>query len=93
MNPRAGSGNGRRVSLGTIPDFTYTEGGYRLSGVRPGSPADNAGLQEGDIIIVTIDGAELLNIARDRITRSFTQLECDTYRIDPCPTLIDIRSR
>ncbi|MCP5005263.1 MAG: M20/M25/M40 family metallo-hydrolase, partial [Planctomycetes bacterium] len=38
----------RRVFLGTIPDFTYSGEGVRLSGVIPQSPA--AGLQEGDII-------------------------------------------
>jgi S1-C subfamily serine protease len=38
------------VSLGTIPDFTYTEG-CRISGVTPGSPAERAGLQAGDAIL------------------------------------------
>ncbi len=41
----------RRVSLGTIPDFTYQGAGYRLSGVVPGSPAEAGGLKKGDVII------------------------------------------
>jgi hypothetical protein len=41
----------RRVSLGTVPDFAYQGEGYRLSGVTPGSPAAEAGLKEGDVII------------------------------------------
>jgi len=41
----------RRVSLGTIPDFTRESGGVLLSGVMPGSPAANAGLEKGDILI------------------------------------------
>jgi membrane-associated protease RseP (regulator of RpoE activity) len=41
----------RRVTLGTIPDYTYTGKGVRLSGVSPDSPAEKAGLVEGDIII------------------------------------------
>ncbi len=41
----------RKVSLGTIPDFAYSGRGVRLSGVMPGSPAESAGLKEGDIII------------------------------------------
>lgn len=40
----------RKVSLGIIPDFSYTGKGYRISGVVPGSPAEKAGLKEGDII-------------------------------------------
>jgi hypothetical protein len=42
---------GRRVSLGTVPDFSWQEGGYRLDGVTPGSPAEKAGLAAGDIIV------------------------------------------
>jgi hypothetical protein len=42
---------GRRVSLGTIPDFAYTGQGYRISAVTPASPAAQAGLQAGDIIV------------------------------------------
>ena len=40
-----------RPSLGTIPDMTEEPGGVRLSGVRPGSPADSAGMREGDVLI------------------------------------------
>lgn len=36
--------------LGTIPDMTDSPGGVQLSGVRAGSPADQAGLRAGDII-------------------------------------------
>ncbi len=36
--------------LGTIPDMTDSPGGVQLSGVRTGSPADQAGLRAGDII-------------------------------------------
>ncbi|ODB92029.1 hypothetical protein A3194_06325 [Candidatus Thiodiazotropha endoloripes] len=41
----------RKVSLGTIPDFTYQGNGYRLGGVVPNSPAHNAGLKKMDIIV------------------------------------------
>lgn len=41
---------GFRVSLGTVPDYAADVDGLRLSGVRPQSPADLAGLQKGDII-------------------------------------------
>ncbi|HEX9020450.1 MAG TPA: M20/M25/M40 family metallo-hydrolase [Nitrospirota bacterium] len=41
----------RRVSLGTIPDYAYAGKGVRLSGTVQGSPAEKAGLKEGDVII------------------------------------------
>lgn len=41
----------RKVSLGTIPDFSYEGVGCRISGVVPESPAGRCGLKEGDIII------------------------------------------
>ena len=41
----------RKVSLGTIPDFAYSGKGFRISGVVAGSPAEAAGLQEGDVIV------------------------------------------
>jgi len=39
------------VRLGTMPDFEKLEGGYWLSGVAPGSPAEEAGLMAGDQMI------------------------------------------
>ena len=49
--PAQAKGPGRKVSLGTIPDFTFQGEGYRLDGVTPGSPAEQAGLQKLDIIV------------------------------------------
>jgi aminopeptidase N len=48
--PQSGKSE-RKVSLGTIPDFSYHGKGVRISGVVEGSPAAKAGLREGDIII------------------------------------------
>ncbi len=45
-----GPQNQRKVSLGTIPDFSYKGKGVRLSGVVEGSPAAAAGMKEGDVI-------------------------------------------
>lgn len=42
---------GFRVSLGTIPDYGANVDGVRLSGVREGGPAAEAGLQKGDVIV------------------------------------------
>jgi hypothetical protein len=41
----------RKVSLGIIPDFVFNGTGCRLAGVIAGSPAEQAGLREGDIVI------------------------------------------
>lgn len=49
--PVAGNPSGGAASLGTIPDMASGGPGVRLSGVRPDSPADKAGLKEGDILL------------------------------------------
>jgi hypothetical protein len=48
---RASAKTERKVSLGTIPDFAYQGKGFRLSGVMSGSPAEAAGMREGDVIV------------------------------------------
>ncbi len=50
-----------RVSTGTIPDYSSEVDGLLLSGVMAGGPADQAGLQEGDII-VELAGQSISNI-------------------------------
>lgn len=49
--PQDSGGARFRVSLGSIPDYAAEVEGVQLSGVRPGSPAEKAGLKGGDIII------------------------------------------
>ncbi|MFZ5906166.1 MAG: M20/M25/M40 family metallo-hydrolase [Nitrospirota bacterium] len=41
----------RKVGLGIVPDFSYTGKGVCLSGTIPGSPAEEVGLREGDVLI------------------------------------------
>ncbi len=41
----------RTASLGTVPDFSYQGEGVRVDNVNPGSPAQQAQLQPGDILI------------------------------------------
>jgi len=43
-----------KASLGTVPDYAGPSGGQKgvlLAGVRPGSAAERAGLQRGDILV------------------------------------------
>lgn len=50
-----------RVSLGSVPDYAEQVAGVKLSGVRPGSPAEKAGVKGGDII-VKLAGRDIRNI-------------------------------
>jgi hypothetical protein len=47
----AGGGGGYGPYFGSVPDFGQSENGVRFADIRPGSPADKAGLQAGDIMI------------------------------------------
>ncbi|HYO78489.1 MAG TPA: M28 family peptidase, partial [Thermoanaerobaculia bacterium] len=49
-----GDSRGYGAYLGTIPDYSAMEsssGGVKLSDVRPGSPADKAGIKGGDVLV------------------------------------------
>lgn len=49
LAPTAGTTR-RRVSFGSIPDFSKETGGILLSGVMPGGAAEEAGLAKGDLL-------------------------------------------
>ncbi|MFA5403864.1 MAG: M28 family peptidase [Ignavibacteria bacterium] len=50
-----------KVYVGTIPDFSSNEEGYKISGVKEGSPADKGGMKAGDLMI-KFGGKEIKNI-------------------------------
>ncbi len=66
--PAAASGasgppaQGRRVSFGTMPDFAFAGPGVKVAGVTAGSPAEKAGVQEGDVIL-KVGGQDVANLA------------------------------
>ena len=51
----------RKVSTGSVPDFSYTGPGVKIASVIEGSPGEKAGLQAGDVISA-INGKEVANL-------------------------------
>jgi len=49
--PAAGASGERRVSVGTVPDFSFQGQGVRIDSVVPGSPAQAAGIEAGDVLV------------------------------------------
>jgi len=51
-------------------------------------------LDDGDVILATIDPDELQEIARSSLTRGFTTAECEQFNFaGECPTLADLRGK
>ncbi|MGD9898617.1 MAG: M20/M25/M40 family metallo-hydrolase [Calditrichaceae bacterium] len=62
--PKSTPSMGRRfkVTLGIVPDYASTEeNGLRIDGVRKGGPAEQAGMEKGDVI-VAMEGKKVKNI-------------------------------
>lgn len=49
------------VYVGTVPDFTEEGKGFRILSVRPGSPAEKAGIKGGDLLVY-LAGKKIENI-------------------------------
>ncbi|MCP3957262.1 MAG: M20/M25/M40 family metallo-hydrolase [bacterium] len=70
--PRPAGASGRRVSFGSVPEFSHPGPGVLLSGVTPGSPAESAGLKEGDLLL-RIDDHEIADLrAFSEVLKSLT---------------------
>ena len=59
--PGAPPAQGRRVSFGTMPDFAFAGPGVKVAGVTPGSPAEKAGVREGDVLL-RVDGRDVTDL-------------------------------
>jgi S1-C subfamily serine protease len=40
-----------RATMGVVPDYADDGGGLKVNGVRPGGPAEKAGIMAGDVIV------------------------------------------
>ena len=61
QSTQTASRTGVRIFTGTVPDYAATAKGLLLGGVVGGGPAEQAGLQKGDVI-VEIAGQAITNI-------------------------------
>ncbi len=57
---KQGQGSGGALSLGVQLDPAEVPGGVRLAGVLPGSPAQDGGLAQGDLVL-SVDGRPVAN--------------------------------
>jgi Tol biopolymer transport system component len=59
---KGGNRDGLRAYLGTVPDYAGGDiKGVKISGTRPGAPAEKGGMKAGDIIVV-FNGQKIENI-------------------------------
>jgi WD40 repeat protein len=61
-----------------VYEVAFDPGGSRLA-----STSDLFGL----VRVWALDPDDLIQMAEDRLTRTFTAAECEIYDIDPCPAL------
>ena len=79
-SPAAGRSTGFRVYLGTIPNYSDSNEGLLLDGVREDSPAAKAGLQAGDRI-VKLAGRDVRNVYD--YTHALSEMKADNeYEVE-----------
>ena len=61
INQKPQKKENRRVSTGSVPDFSFQGPGIRISSITPGSAGEKAGLQDGDIIL-ELNGEKIDNL-------------------------------
>lgn len=49
-NPHSATFDMDGPTLGVLPDYAYSGDGFRIQGVRTGEPAEQGGMQDGDVI-------------------------------------------
>jgi hypothetical protein len=59
--PARAPASGRKVSFGTVPEFAFQGPGVQVASLVPGSPAEKAGIQAGDVL-TRIDDHEVADL-------------------------------
>ncbi len=77
--PAAAGERPKRPWLGSIPDFVDAVEGVKLAGVMPGSPAEEAGLVKGDVIVGFDD--DVLTSLQDLTVALQTRREGDMVKV------------
>lgn len=98
------SQNGELIASGSLDEWARvwsSSDGSLVHAIQAPGPVRGVEFAEGDRHLVvtlkdattyeyTLDPIELLDIARSRLSRGFTDAECVSYGLDPCPTLEDM---
>ena len=99
------SDDGAMLATGGTDGFLRVwdvEEGEELHRIPIESPSDAFWLDDDHLAVgtsfgrwttISLDLDELVEIATSRLTRELEEEECATYRVDPCPTRDEIRSR
>ena len=96
--------SGTRLAVGDEDRLTIVdlENDVLLQTVPISGVSDGHWLSEAEIMIgtnagvwavISLETSKLVADARAAVARSFSESECRIYRIDPCPTLDEIRNR
>ena len=75
-----------------IADLMETGLDWAAFDVHPDGDAVLVEGPNGSLRLVTLDTEELVSLARDRLTRSLTEDECEKFRFESCPSLEELKS-
>jgi WD40 repeat protein len=67
-----------QVADTTVGDVDFSPDGKTLA----------AATLDGFLYVFALDPGQLVDLVRTRVLRTFTEAECATYDIDPCPALV-----
>jgi hypothetical protein len=71
-----------KVTLGVIPDYLFSGEGMRIDGVSEDKPAQNAGLQKGDVVVKLGDSTVVDMMSYMRALSSFEEGQTTTVVVE-----------